>query len=223
MSLNSWLGTGVTLGLAAGALTLTVRNLHDAVLLRRRAATEPWQIVSEWQAYASIGHRFGPPHAKVAVVTFLDYECEACRNAARRAAALLKRHPKSLTFVVRHFPLAIHPDAAGAARAAECAASLGKFPAFHALLVRAVEPGGSGRRRWLSNASKAGIRDTIGFARCLAASSTTAAIDADLLAAKHLRIAASPIILVNEEMYVGLPWDFERIVERHLKGGPTRE
>jgi len=64
----------------------------------------------------------GPADAKVTMVEFVDFECPFCGRFARDTLPLLRRdYGDRIRYVSRQFPLDIHPNAAGAARAAECA------------------------------------------------------------------------------------------------------
>ena len=60
----------------------------------------------------------GPEDAKVTMVEFVDFECPFCGRYARDTLPQVRReYGDRIRYVSRQFPLDIHPDAAGAARA----------------------------------------------------------------------------------------------------------
>ena len=80
-------------------------------------------------------HAIGPPHARVTVVEYGDFECPNCKQAAPALKLLLDRFKDRIRFVYRHFPLEeVHPHALLAAEAAESAGAQGKFWPMHDLL-----------------------------------------------------------------------------------------
>lgn len=60
----------------------------------------------------------------VTVVFFTDFECPFCRRTHLALAPLLEERRGRVRVVLRHVPLARHPDARTAARAAICVESL---------------------------------------------------------------------------------------------------
>ena len=65
------------------------------------------------------------PTDAIAFVEFLDFECEACRAAHPAIEELRTLYGDRVSFVVRNFPL--HRNSEAAARAAEAAASQGRY------------------------------------------------------------------------------------------------
>jgi len=179
------------------------------------------QLVPDWRVYSAAGHRTGTNRAAVTVVIFSDYQCDACRNAARRAKAVYEEHPTAVSVVTRHYPLKLASSAATAARAAECAAAQGRFDRFHEALFARITS--IGTAPWTEFALEAEVPDTNVFNRCLSDPRSTPAVDADIRAANRLGVFATPTILVNNEQYVGIPWDFERIVRRHVDAARSEE
>lgn len=79
----------------------------------------------------------GPTRAPVNLLEFGDFECPNCRQAAPAVKLLLERFPGKVQFAFRHFPLElVHPNALGAAEAAEAAAAQGRFWQMHDLLFQ---------------------------------------------------------------------------------------
>jgi protein-disulfide isomerase len=89
----------------------------------------------------------GSPDAKLAVVEFGDFQCPACqRHALTTQPELDKQFVETgkVLWVVKHFPLRIHPQAPAAAAAAECAGDQGKFWAMHHRLFEEREQWSNG-------------------------------------------------------------------------------
>jgi len=86
----------------------------------------------------------GPSDAPVTIVEFTDYECPYCRRYYRQTYhRLLEEFEGEVRYVVRNYPLSIHPNARKAAEAAECAHNQGRFWDYHDHLFEnadALEP-----------------------------------------------------------------------------------
>ena len=83
-------------------------------------------------------HVDGPDGARVSLVLYGDYECPFSRGAHDVVRHLQGRGETAFRYVFRHFPLPkLHAHAVNAARAAEAAASVGRFWSMHdALFAR---------------------------------------------------------------------------------------
>jgi protein-disulfide isomerase len=85
-------------------------------------------------------HSQGSTDALAELVEYGDYECPACGEAFSVVRALQKKLSGRLRFVFRNFPLAhAHPNARGAALAAEAAGLQGKFWEMNDLLFESQE------------------------------------------------------------------------------------
>ncbi|WP_239070401.1 thioredoxin domain-containing protein [Amycolatopsis sp. SID8362] len=75
------------------------------------------------------------PDNAVTVVEFLDYQCSACVSFYHNITKSLEQdYAGKITFVIRNFPLEMHPLAEPAAKAAEAASLQGKYqPMFSKL------------------------------------------------------------------------------------------
>ena len=83
----------------------------------------------------ALDHQKGKPSATVTLVEYGDYQCPHCAEAFPLVKKLIKEFPNDLVFVFRNFPLQqSHPEALGAAQAAEAAAVQNKFWEMHDLL-----------------------------------------------------------------------------------------
>lgn len=73
----------------------------------------------------------GAAQGRVTVVVFSDFQCPYCGQAHPLLARLLKAHRDRVRMVFKHYPLAGHPRAMPAARAAEAARLQGRFWEMH--------------------------------------------------------------------------------------------
>lgn len=211
---NSAAAKAVAASLCIVAALWTAANVRRHHLKTHLESTVPWRIVDDWPSFANNGHRIGPAGADVVVVAFIDYECPACRDFARRLRALRERYPLSLAAIIRHYPLTSHAHATTAAVAIECAAAQGEFESLHRRLLQLGNE--VGEWTWASHAEEASLPEVGAFMRCLETANPDSLLRADLLDARRLGVSATPTLLVCNHAYEGLPWDFERIVERFV-------
>ncbi len=80
-------------------------------------------------------HVTGKLDSKVTLVEYGDFQCPACEAYSPTVEALRQKYADKVKFQFRNLPLAsLHPNAVGAARAAEAASLQGKFWEMHDLL-----------------------------------------------------------------------------------------
>ena len=73
----------------------------------------------------------GPADAPVTMVEFSDFQCPFCARATPLIEQVLQAYPKEVKFVYKEFPLAMHPNAQPASRAALAAQRQGKYWEMH--------------------------------------------------------------------------------------------
>jgi len=73
----------------------------------------------------------GNADALVTIVEFGDFQCPHCRQVSATVDQVLSKHGPEVRVVFRHLPLALHPEAKNAAKAALAAARQEKFWAMH--------------------------------------------------------------------------------------------
>ena len=202
ISLNGFLSNATTTLLVACAVTVTSlavrREFHS-----KAPDGPPMQPEPEWLSYASEGRRIGPAAAPVALVEFADFECPACRLFETRLAEARRNIPQGFAVVYRHFPLDIHPLAAAAAEASECAAAQGRFAEMHDSLFQ--QQNLFRASDWRTMSAGAGVADLNAFDRCMRDSTGREAIRRDVAAARRLRVNATPTILINGVRFSGMP------------------
>lgn len=93
--------------------------------------------------YTLAGDPFkGDPNAPLVVIEFSDFQCPSCQRHALETQPVLDEtfiDTGQVMWVYKHFPLSIHPQAAVAAAAAECAGDQGAFFEMDAALFAAQE------------------------------------------------------------------------------------
>lgn len=76
-------------------------------------------------------HVIGPDEAVVHLVHYGDFECPYSKDVFDIVSEIRERHPGRVRLAFRHFPVRSHPNALGAAVAAEAAGRQGAFWPFH--------------------------------------------------------------------------------------------
>jgi protein-disulfide isomerase len=215
------LATIVLVACAIGStVSLVVREQHNDPPVSHHAS-----FVPGWRDIADRGNRIGSEDARAVIIEIGDYECPACRRFARvihnlRTRADENRRP-SLVFI--DFPLPLHTFAVPAARAANCAAWAGRFPAYHELLFG--EQDKFARQPWTKIAQRAGIVDTTAFRQCLTDQRSLKAVVRQTTIGLSLRIEGTPTTLVNGWRLTWTPNELElkRIVELITSGAQLSE
>lgn len=69
----------------------------------------------------------GDKNAPVMIVEYVDFQCPFCSRFHGPVLDVLKMYPGKVSYMIKHFPLSFHPQAAPASRAALAAGEQGKF------------------------------------------------------------------------------------------------
>lgn len=138
----------------------------------------------------------GAPDAKVTIVEFTDYECTYCASYFRDTyRPLMAEYGERVNYVVRNFPITqIHPRAARAAEAAECAADQGKFWEYHDLLFE--RQGALDEGSLAEHAAEIGL-DQDGWAACMSSGRKAEVVQADLQDGIAYGVAGTPTFFIN--------------------------
>ncbi len=197
---------------AAVAVAVICAVVSTGIVVRREffppaqhspAALTPPVAVSHWEKYLTGGHRLGPANAKLTIVEFVDFECPFCKQLALGPLRhSMQRHP-DMAVIIRQRPMPYHRFAYPAARAAECAASQGRFPAFHDALFERQDS--LGLKSFVEFARTAGVPDLDTFNACTAVSSAIPGVDRDVAAGDSAGVFATPSIIVNGMLITGAP------------------
>ncbi|HEY6902079.1 MAG TPA: thioredoxin domain-containing protein [Puia sp.] len=143
----------------------------------------------------------GHPKARVTLMEYGDYECEAALHNDLIVREVLDRYPGMVNFNYRHFPqLRIHQRAHKAAEAAIAAAQEGKFAQMHDVLLH--------NRRNLGTASLAFYARDLGiggmnFLDALVTGKYGRYVQDDLAAGIRLGITEAPTFFVNGKKISG--------------------
>jgi protein-disulfide isomerase len=166
---------------------------------------------------------------KATVVEFLDYQCPACAAYYGNVTKKLETdYAGRITFVTRNFPLAAHPLAVPAARAAEAAAKQGKYrEMYHQLYDNyqqwAIGPDGKQvsddqqRATTLFDqyATTIGL-DLDRFHTDTASTEVQRRVDTDRAAGEKVGVSSTPTIYVNGKQFTPQGDSFAD-ADRHLR------
>ncbi len=146
-------------------------------------------------------HRLSdPPGARVTLVEFLDFECEACRAMFPAMEQLRADYGDRVSFVVRYFPIPSHFNSGRAARAAEAAAKQGRFEQMYQRLFETQAEWGEKRVAqdavFRSLAVEIGL-DMAAFEAAYNDPSTAARVQADFDEGLALGVQGTPSFFVN--------------------------
>jgi protein-disulfide isomerase len=144
---------------------------------------------------------WGPPNARVTIVEFTDYQCPYCRqHYATTLKPLRQLFGDSVRYVIRNFPIAsLHPDAEGAAVAAECAFAQGKFWEYHDRLFESAVLDSTVLRRIARDVGLDGRR----FEECLRSPEPMARVQRDLADGIAAGVKGTPGFFINGRMMEG--------------------
>ena len=175
--------------------------------------------VEGWQNIVPAGRVLANPAANVKLIEFADLECPFCRQFNTTMRAVAQRYPKDVSIVFVHLPLSMHRFARPAARAAECAATQGRFPQMVDQLYGGQDS--YGLKPWTAFALRAGVGDTVAFAQCMLDTMPVAAVNRGVAVAQKLGIRSTPTVLVNDLKFGSPPEVSElfRVIDSALKTG----
>ncbi|WP_192772541.1 DsbA family protein [Plantactinospora soyae] len=145
---------------------------------------------------------------KVTVVEFLDFECEACGAAYPGVERLRAEYGDRVTYVVRYFPIASHPNAFNSAHAAEAAARQGKFEQMYVKLFDNQTAWGhkeqSQVETFVGYAGELGL-DVERFRADIASPEVDARVRADAEDGQRVGVQGTPTFFVNGARYEQQP------------------
>jgi protein-disulfide isomerase len=157
----------------------------------------------------------GNPKAPVTIVLFSDFQCPFCARVGPTLDEAQRAYGDKLRVVWKHQPLAFHPNALPAAKAAEAAREQGKFWQMHDRLFAA--------QRELSPEAYERIAREIGldlrrFQDSLRSGGGQARIEDDQRLAARIGALATPTMFVNGEKVEGaVPFaTLKAVIDRKL-------
>jgi protein-disulfide isomerase len=143
----------------------------------------------------------GPEDALVTLVVFSDFQCPFCARLGETVHEITSKHP-DVRVVFRNMPLANHPRARDAARAALAAARQNKFWEMHDLMF--TEQKTLGDADFTALAERLGL-DTDQFASDMADPEIERLVAEDEALAGSFGIQATPSSFVNGRFVRGAP------------------
>jgi len=140
----------------------------------------------------------GNKDAKYTLVEFSDFECPYCSKGNDFVKQVLKKFPKKVKVVFKHFPLPFHKNAKAASVASICAHKQGKFETFH--------------NRLFENQTKLSEKDFIAlatelklnldnFKKCLKDPAVSAKVNQDLKDGQEIGVQGTPTMYLNGVIY----------------------
>ncbi|MFP5451253.1 MAG: Na+/H+ antiporter NhaA [Thermoleophilia bacterium] len=164
-------------------------------------------------------HIRGPVDAPLTLVEFSDFECPFCSRTTGMLDELRERLGDDLRYVFRHLPLTdVHGNAEAAARAAEAAASQGRFWEMHDRLFahqEGLEPGDL-----LAHAEALGL-DIDRFNDDMADAETDRRVREDVAAAEASGVTGTPTFFIGGLRHSGV-YDADTLAARLRAAGPGR-
>lgn len=122
-------------------------------------------------------HIRGNVDASITLVEYSDFECPFCGRFTPTIEQILATYPDDVRIVYRHFPLrSIHPNAAKAAEASECAGEQGKFWEYHDKLFQQQDSLGEATYENIARSLSLNISK---FTECMNTSKYAAVVQAD--------------------------------------------
>ena len=207
----------VTVAAVAVAASVVHREFGNKERASLAASSIAPSFVKDWKSFVPYGIRTGDEAAPVTIVEFSDFECPYCRTFQSSLDSVRHDRGSAISFVFVHFPLPMHRFARPAARAAECANTLGKFDAFQRVLFGKQDS--LGLKPWGSYAAEAGIADTSAFALCTRGTERLARVEDGLAMGKKLGVQGTPTVLVNGWRFAAVPTDsLAHMVDRIIAG-----
>ncbi len=135
----------------------------------------------------------GPDDALVTVIEFADYHCPFCSRVQTAVDQLVEAHPDELRLVYRQRPLAMHPHAREASRAALAAGRQDKFWEMHAKLFLR---GSKTLDEFKALAEELGL-DVEVFVADYESEAVERQLNADIDVAKRFGVSGTPAFFIN--------------------------
>jgi len=158
----------------------------------------------------------GDPKAPVTIVSFSDFQCPYCKNAADTMRLLVAKYNGKVKVAFRDFPMrTIHPRAEAAAEAARCAGDQGKFWEFHDALF--ANQSKLDETSLTATAQKLGLDDKL-FQSCLSSAKSKAQVEQDVLDGTRAGVTGTPGFFINGAFVNGSQpqTEFEKIIDAEL-------
>ncbi len=143
----------------------------------------------------------GPLNARVKIEEFGDFQCPSCAALSPALNQAEQKYHGKVCVIFRHFPLASHPHAQEAARAAEAAGLQGHFWEMHDLLYgsQVIWTRAADAREFFNQFAKSLGLNVEHFKMDMESEQVKARIMADQQRAVSLGVNRTPAIFINDE------------------------
>jgi protein-disulfide isomerase len=161
----------------------------------------------------------GPNNAKIKLVEFADFECEACAAAHPILQRLLKEYNGNIQFVFRNFPN--HFNSMLAAKSAEAAGQEGKFWVMHDKLLENQLEWGEKKvpvnEVFIKYAKEIGLNVPT-FTDLITKNTFEDKIARDKKDGISLGVRATPTFFLNGKKFEGIPpyEDLKKMIDKEL-------
>ncbi len=152
----------------------------------------------------------GPKDAKVTIVEFSNFNCPYCAASWQQIKKLIEKHPKSIRYVFKHFPLQSQGKTFELSEMAAAARELNDeaFWIVHDLLLsnegQALVKGEMGPlKQKVEQTLKESGYDLKIFKNALESGSARRKVGADLVLGNRLRVTSTPTKIVNGDIIIG--------------------
>lgn len=208
LAVTSMLGMGIMFAMVAngkvggmGPVAAANNNLPANLPTNANQPSAPAQPVKE---VTDKDHIRGPKDAKVTLIEYSDFQCPYCKRHAPTLEQLLKKYPKDVRLVYRHYPLTfIHPQAQPAAEASECGAKLGGTAAFWKLHDAFIaENADLSRAGYIAAAKAAGLNEA-DFTKCIDNGETKSIVDEQTASGNASGVDGTPATFINGQLVSG--------------------
>ncbi|APE38411.1 thioredoxin [Nocardia mangyaensis] len=182
--------------IAVGAVVLAAARTDERAPARDADSTAEPAV-----AVRPNSHRLSDPAgARVTLVEFLDFECEACGAIYPAMERLRAEYGDRVSFVVRYFPIPAHRNSGRAALAAEAAAEQGGFERMYQRLFETQAEWGE--KQFPQDAVFRGLATEIGldmaaFDRAYNHPRTATRVQADFDEGLSLGVQGTPTFFIN--------------------------
>jgi len=104
-----------------------------------------------------------------------------------------------------HYPLSMHRFALPAARALECASSLGAAARF--VDAAYAKQDSFGLKPWVGYAQEAGVGDTLAFSACLRDTARVERVEKGRRLGDSMKVRGTPVVIINGWRFSSVPND----------------
>lgn len=161
----------------------------------------------------------GSSDAPITIIEFSDYECPYCQRWHQEAWPQIQaKYGDQIRLIFRDFPLeSIHPNAAPAAEAANCAGEQDQYYAFNDLLFTGGKSLGTETYETYAQQLDMNLES---FQKCVAERRYQSEVQDDLTYASELGVRSTPTFFINGLAVVGAqPFEvFEQVIDMELAG-----